>query len=142
MAEPVRFSTMTAAAAADTLAPDGSEIRFLPQLRGGSMVHCRLPPGTVTKAIRHKTVEEIWYVLGGAGEIWRKCGQEETITPLRSGVALTIPLGTDFQFRAAPDTDLEPNTGLEIVIVTMPPWPNDQEAEAVVDFWPRDTIIV
>ena len=40
-----RLATRMIAAAPDTLAPDGSEIRFLPQLGGGSMVHCRVPVG-------------------------------------------------------------------------------------------------
>ncbi|WP_205624985.1 cupin domain-containing protein [Geminicoccus roseus] len=123
------LATSMIAAAPDTLAPDGSEIRFLPQLRGGSMVHCRVPVGTTTKAVRHKTVEELWYVLDGVGEIWRRMDGEEKIDPLVAGTAVTIPLHVHFQFR---------NTGtvpLDIVIVTMPPWPSMDEAEPVPDRW-------
>ena len=39
------FATSRPAPRHDVLAPDGSEIRFLPQVTGGSMVHCTLPPG-------------------------------------------------------------------------------------------------
>ena len=114
----------------DTLAPDGSEIRFLPQVAGGSMVHCRLPVGGVTRAVRHRTVEELWLVLAGIGEIWRKDAADERVDPLAVGKALAITLGTQFQF---------PNIGevpLDIVIVTMPPWPGVDEAERIGDHWP------
>jgi mannose-6-phosphate isomerase-like protein (cupin superfamily) len=117
------------AAEPHVLAPDGSEIRLLTQLRGGSMVHCRVPAGATTLAVRHRTVEELWYVLGGTGEIWRRINEEERIDELCEGVSVTIPLGANFQFR---------NTGrmpLDIVIVTMPPWPGAEEAERVEDRW-------
>lgn len=114
----------------DVQAPDGSEIRFLPVLEGGSMVHCRLPTGAVTKAVRHKTVEEVWYVLAGQGQLWRAMDGDERTVALMPGSAHTIPLGAHFQFRSDGDD------ALEIVIVTMPPWPAMDEAEPVNDHWP------
>lgn len=124
------FTSMRLPLARDQCAPDGSEIRCLPVLRGGSMVHCRLPPGAVSRAVAHRTVEEIWYVLAGRGELWRRRdGREETVD-LAPQTAHTIPLGTAFQFR---------NTGdgpLDILIVTMPPWPGETEAVRVADHWP------
>lgn len=114
----------------DAIAPDGSEIRFLVQVAGGSMVHCTLPPGGVTRPVRHRTVEEVWFFLSGAGQVWRKSGEGEEIVEARPGLALTIPLGTDFQFRTVGD---EP---LMFVITTMPPWPGDDEAEEVPGAWP------
>ncbi len=112
------------------IAPDGSEIRLLPVLRGGSMVHCRLPAGRVSVAVYHRTVEELWYVLKGEGELWRRweCGEE--VVSLRPGTAHTIPLGTVFQFR---NTGSEP---LDLLIVTMPPWPGDEEAVRTGGRWP------
>ena len=77
----------------DVLAPDGSEIRFLPQVAGGSMVHCTLPPGAVSLAVTHRTVDELWYVLSGAGELWRRQGEEERVEPLDPHTAHSIPLG-------------------------------------------------
>lgn len=113
----------------DGLAPDGSEVRLLGALKGGSMIHCRLPVGGVSQAVRHQTVEELWYCLSGQGQVWRKSADEEQITPVRAGVSLAIPLGVSFQFR---------NTGdeaLDFVIVTLPPWPGEQEAVAVDGAW-------
>jgi mannose-6-phosphate isomerase-like protein (cupin superfamily) len=114
----------------DVLAPDGSEVRILLAMAGGSMAHFRLPAGEVSRAVRHRTVEEIWYVLSGRGEMWRSSGNEAAITTLAPGVCLTIPVGVAFQFRAHAG---EP---LAVVGVTMPPWPNDQEAEMVEGTWP------
>jgi mannose-6-phosphate isomerase-like protein (cupin superfamily) len=113
----------------DVLAPDGSEIRLLASSDGGSMVHCTLQRHRKSMAIRHRTVEELWYVVGGRGEVWRKFGSEESVSQLETGSSLKIPLGTHFQFR---NTGEEP---LVLVIATIPPWPGDDEAVRVSDFW-------
>ena len=115
----------------DLLAPDTSEIRLLAQVGGGSAVHCTLRPGQVSVAVRHRTVEEIWYVVGGAGELWRResgTGDEEVVA-LRPGVAITLPLGTEFQFRVVGDAPLA------FLCVTVPPWPGPDEAVAVEGHW-------
>ena len=127
----VPFATARPAARHDLLAPDGSEIRLLPQVQGGSMVHCTLPPGAVSLAVVHRTVDELWYVLAGAGELWRRQGQEERVEALLPHTAHSIPLGTHFQFR---NHGPEP---LSLVIVTMPPWPGTDEAVRVADHWPQ-----
>jgi mannose-6-phosphate isomerase-like protein (cupin superfamily) len=106
-------------------APDGSEIRPLLGVPAASVVHCTLPPGAVTQAVRHHTVEEVWYVLSGEGELWRESGT----VALRPGVATTIPLPGAFQFRAGAD---EP---LVILIGTFPAWPGPQEAQAARGPW-------
>jgi mannose-6-phosphate isomerase-like protein (cupin superfamily) len=114
---------------ADALAPDGSEIRLLPSLERGSMVHCRLQPGAVTRAVQHRSVDELWLCLSGTGQLWRRDGQAEETVDLVAGVAISLPVGTAFQFRAngaAP---------LELVIVTMPPWPGEAEAVPVEGAW-------
>lgn len=106
----------------DLLAPDGSEIRLLHSLSGASVVHCTLPVGAVSTPVRHRRVEEVWYFLAGAGQVWRKQGEREQVLDVRGGLSLTIPLGTQFQFR---------NTGavpLEFIIATTPPWPGADEA--------------
>ena len=123
-------ATTTLPQAHDVLAPDGSEVRILLAMAGGSMAHFRLRAGQVSRAVRHRTVEEIWYVLSGRGEMWRATGPEASVTTLAPNVCLTIPLGVAFQFRA------DPHEALAIVGVTMPPWPNDQEAEMVEGTWP------
>lgn len=124
------FTTTTPADAYDVLAPDGSEIRFLATLGGASAVHCTLPAGSVSKAVTHRTVEEVWYFVSGTGEVWRKEGETEEVTAVEPGMCLTIPLGTDFQFRA---DDAGP---LVFFIVTLPPWPGEDEAVPVEDHWP------
>lgn len=116
------------------LAPDTSEIRLLPSMTRGGLCHCLLPVQAVSRAVRHKTVEEIWFCQQGQGQVWRKNGEAEETVDVRAGVSLTIPVGTHFQFR---------NTGSEplcILIVTMPPWPGEDEAVRVEDHWrPTDS---
>ena len=128
----VPFVSQTPSERHDVLAPDGSEIRLLPQLAGGGMVHCTLPPGAVSLAVTHRTVEELWYVLAGEGLLWRQQGERQEVMPLRPGTAHTIPLGTHFQFR---NPGAEP---LVLLIVTMPPWPGMDEAVRVADHWSAD----
>ena len=124
------LATVRLGADYDTLAPDGSEIRLLPALAGGSMAHCTLPAGATSKAVAHRSVEEIWYVVSGRGQVWRKLGGHDEVVDVGPGVGLTIPLGTEFQFRArGPDP-------LTFVLVTVPPWPGADEAVRVADHWP------
>jgi mannose-6-phosphate isomerase-like protein (cupin superfamily) len=123
------FATRSLPDAYDVLAPDGSEVRILLALSGGSMAHFLLPAGRISRAVRHVTVEEIWYVLAGHGEFWRaKTGQEQVV-PVAAGTCLTIPVGTSFQFRASPDAPLT------AVAITMPPWPGPEEAVFVEGAW-------
>jgi mannose-6-phosphate isomerase-like protein (cupin superfamily) len=114
----------------DVLAPDSSEIRLLLSTGRGSMVHATLPAGGVSLAIVHRTVDELWYILAGQGQMWRKLGELEAVVDVAPGSALTIPRGTHFQFRA---TGSEP---LRVVLCTIPPWPGEQEAQRVLDHWP------
>jgi mannose-6-phosphate isomerase-like protein (cupin superfamily) len=116
------FVTVALAERPHALAPDGSEVRLLARLGGGSMAHFRLPAGAVSTAIVHRTVEELWYVVEGDGAMWRSHGDREEVVALRPGVSLSIPAGTRFQFRAGPDGSLA------AVGVTMPPWPGEDEA--------------
>lgn len=111
------------------LAPDNSEVRVLLAMSGGSMAHFALGPGKVSRAVAHRSVEEIWYVLSGRGEMWRKQAGQEEIVALEPGVCLTIPPHTHFQFRASA-TD-----GVAAVAVTMPRWPGDAEALFVQGRW-------
>lgn len=113
----------------DALAPDGSEIRELVRVDGASMVHCTLRPGQVSRAMRHRTVEEVWFCVAGSGELWRRSGETEEVVQLSADSAVTIPLRTEFQFRANGDR------ALELIIATLPPWPGADEAEPVVGHW-------
>ena len=124
------FDTTRLPPAADVVAPDGSDVRVLLALRGGSMAHFTLAPGQTSRAVTHRTVEEIWYVLSGRGEMWRKSATREAIEPLEPGVCVTIPVGTHFQFRASGEQSLA------AVAVTLPPWPGEGEAVEVTGAWP------
>ena len=124
-----RFETKHLPVKGDAIAPDGSKVRILLGLKGGGMAHFELPPDQTSTAVTHKTVEEIWYILSGRGEMWRKIGEDEQVVALSEGLCLTIPLGTHFQFRAFGD---EP---LSAVGVTMPPWPGEGEARVVSGKW-------
>jgi mannose-6-phosphate isomerase-like protein (cupin superfamily) len=124
------FATMRLPAGRDVVAPDGSDVRVLLRLPGGSMAHFELAPGRISRPVAHRTVDEIWYVLRGEGEMWRSHGGREETVALAPGTCLSIPAGTRFQFRSA-------GAGpLAAVAVTMPPWPGADEAYAVPGAWP------
>lgn len=126
------FATMRLPAEATVVAPDGSDVRVLLGLASGGMAHFELQPGQVAAAVRHRTVEEIWFVLSGEGQMWRRQEGREEIVDLVPGVCLTVPLGTEFQFRAAPGSPLA------AVAITMPPWPGADEAVPVAGPWAPD----
>ncbi len=123
------FATKKLPVVPDAAAPDGSDVRILLDLDGGSMAHFELAPGETSIAVAHRTVEEIWYFLKGRGEMWRKQNDREEIVPVAPGVCLTIPLGTHFQFRSFGDELLS------AIGITMPPWPGEDEAYEVAARW-------
>jgi mannose-6-phosphate isomerase-like protein (cupin superfamily) len=125
----VSYTTANERDAAVVRAPDGSEVRPLVVGQRGSLSTFHLAAGQVSGAVVHRSVEEVWYVVAGRGQMWRAAGDAEDLTGLESGVALTLPVGTRFQFRADPDSTLH------VVGVTMPPWPGDDEAVAVAGRW-------
>jgi mannose-6-phosphate isomerase-like protein (cupin superfamily) len=125
----IAFATMELPGPPTVEAPDGSDVRVLLELNGGGMAHFELAPGRVAKAIRHRTVEEIWFVLSGRGEMWRRGAGREEVVALHAGICLTIPVGTEFQFRCFGE---EP---LRVIGVTMPPWPGADEAVPVQGRW-------
>ena len=123
------FTSMPLPTKPTAVAPDGSNVRVLLQLRGGSMAHFELPAGCVSRAIVHRSVEEIWYVVAGRGEMWRRQGARQETVSLKPGVCLTIPAGTQFQFRAAAESTLA------AIGITMPPWLGEGEAVFVDGPW-------
>ena len=114
---------------ADVTAPDGSDVRVLLGAPAGGMAHFELAPGETSIAVVHRTVEEVWFVLRGQGQMWRRAGDAEEVVELGPETCLTIPVGTPFQFRS---TGSEP---LSAVAVTMPPWPGEGEAVATGGPW-------
>ncbi len=123
------FTTKALPLRPDILAPDGSEVRILVGLPRGSMAHFQLDPGEVSIAVMHRSVEELWYVVAGRGEMWRSQDGRDELVALEPGVSLSIPVGTRFQFRALGDAPFA------AVGVTMPPWPGMEEAVVVEGAW-------
>ncbi len=123
------FDTVPLSSAPYELAPDGSKVRPLHQLPGGSMAHFELPARATSIAVFNSTVDEIWFFLSGIGEMWRKEGVEEQVVDVQAGVSVTIPHGVHFQFRSLSD---EP---LCAIGQTMPPWPGEAECVCVVGPW-------
>jgi mannose-6-phosphate isomerase-like protein (cupin superfamily) len=116
------FETKHLAPEPDVVAPDGSDVRVLLKLSRGGLAHFTLAAGQTSVAVRHRTVEEIWYAISGRAEMWRRIGDHEETVELGAEDCVTMPLGTHFQFR---------NVGHEPFVavgVTMPPWPGDGEA--------------
>lgn len=125
----MEFETKRLPPAPDIVAPDGSDVRELLKTPRGGMAHFELAGGYASEAIRHRTVDEIWFVLSGRGEMWRSRDGRDEVAALESGVCVTIPVGTHFQFRA------EVGEALAAVGVTMPPWPGPEEAVPVPGKW-------
>ncbi len=113
----------------DATAPDGSDVRILASSSRGSMAHFELPPGHVSKAVAHRTVEELWFITCGQGRFWRKNETTEETIEVYPGISFSVPAGTHFQFR---NDGEEP---LEAIGVTMPPWPGNDEAQEVLGLW-------
>jgi len=123
------FDTKHLPSQPSAIAPDGSDVRVLLGLNGGGLAHFELAANQASRAVTHRTVEEIWYFLSGRGEMWRSQGGRSEIIDVYPGVCLTIPLGTHFQFRSFGGDPLA------AVGVTMPPWPGDGEAIPIAGEW-------
>ena len=116
--------------AADVIAPDGCEVRILARTPRGSMAHFTLGPRQISRAVAHRTIEELWFFLSGSGRMWLRQGAAEEIVEVAPGVSLPIPLGARFQLRN------DGEKSLAAVAVTMPPWPGVDEAYFVEGRWP------
>ncbi len=123
------FASLRCPTEPTVVAPDGSQVRVLLGLSAGGMAHFELAAGQAAKAVTDRTVEEIWWVLAGRGEMWRQQQGREEVIVLEPGVCLTIPLGTHFQFRASA------TEAVSAVAITMPPWPGEGEAVVVPGPW-------
>lgn len=61
--------------------------------------------------------------------MWRQRGDTARVTPLEVGTCITIPVGTQFQFKSSG------GESLSIIGVTMGPWPGVDEAYEVEGNW-------
>jgi mannose-6-phosphate isomerase-like protein (cupin superfamily) len=120
-----------AASEPDYISPDGAEIRLIlrPEVEGvrhHSVCEAVFQPGQVSRAVRHRNVEESWYLLEGEADVWRRPpdGSPATVTSLAPGDALNIPPGYAFQLRVVGARRLR------MLCSTAPPWPGPDEAIA------------
>ena len=125
----MNFETKRLSPVPEIVAPDGSDVRVLLKTSRGGMAHFELAGGHASEAIRHRTVDEIWFMLSGRGTMWRSQDGREEVVALEPGVCVSIPVGTHFQFRS------EVGEALTAVGVTMPPWPGPEEAVPVPGKW-------
>ena len=123
------FATMLLSTGASEAAPDGSIVRPLLRVTSASMAHFELPAGTTSRAVVHESVDELWFVLSGRGELWRKQDAREEVVALQRGVCVTIPKRTHFQFRASRQHSVT------VIAATIPGWPGDAEARSVRGAW-------
>jgi mannose-6-phosphate isomerase-like protein (cupin superfamily) len=122
------FATTTLPSAVDAIAPDGSEVRTLAAAARGGLAHVTLAGAATSIAIRHRTVEELWFSLSGRGRMWRRDDVgAESIVEVARGDSVSISCGTHFPFRTTGDD------ALVALGCTMPPWPGDGEGSASPD---------
>lgn len=117
----------TLASAPTTRAPDGSTVHILLGLDNLTTARFLFPPESVSVALRHRTVSEVWHVVGGTGLIWVDGGLADGIA-LAPGVSISIELGESFQVRTDKET-------LVVLGVTTPRWPGEDEVEFVDGPW-------
>ena len=116
----------------DDTATDRAEIRKLFATEKASVVHCTLPPKATSVATRLLKTDEVWYFVGGQGEIWLREeyeaeGREEKVSP---GTCLTIPMGVHFQYRNIGEDSLT------FLCVTMPAFEsNEADISEVEAHW-------
>lgn len=113
---------------ADALAPDGAEIRVLLDRPQGatrlSLAEALVKPGERTACVSHRTIEEVWYIVRGAGRFHRLLpdGTAEQTTEVVPGDALLIPTGCRFWVENTGQADLV------FLCCGTPPWPGEDEA--------------
>ena len=83
------FATKKLPALPDVVAADGSDVRVLLKTSRGSMAHFELAGGRASAAIRHRRVDEIWFVLSGRGEMWRSSADRGGAVVVEAGVGVT-----------------------------------------------------
>lgn len=129
-----RREFVRASSAVIETAPDGMTVDVLARGSRASMARFRLEADAVGRAVRHRTVDELWYVTAGGGELWthqphnNQSAAEERVRVLGPGDSLLIEAGTCFQVRTQSD-------GLDVVATTVPPWPGEEEALLVAGKW-------
>lgn len=110
------------------VAEDRTLTRTLVEGGSGMMVRRELAAGHCTAAVRHRTVEQLWHITEGSGELWRSQDGESRYDILTAGDSVCIRPGVQFQVRAT-------NGRLRALVATSPRWPGEHEAVPVRGVW-------
>lgn len=110
------------------IAEDRTLSRTLVEGGCGMMVRRELAAGACTMAVRHRTVEQLWHIIEGAGELWRSQDGESRFDILAAGDSVCIRPGVQFQVRAS-------SSRLRALVATTPRWPGPHEAVPVRGVW-------
>jgi mannose-6-phosphate isomerase-like protein (cupin superfamily) len=129
MASPLSAERVVAleATSAD-IAEDSTLTRTLIEGGAGMMVRRELAAGHPTAAVRHRTVEQLWHITEGTGELWRSQDGESRFDILAAGDSVCIRPGVQFQVRAT-------SGRLRALVATTPRWPGPHEAVIVRGIW-------
>lgn len=127
------FQTLPIDEAGTETAPDGSNVRPLLRFPSGSMARFEFSAGQVSQAVWHPELDELWYVIDGSGEMWRKKDQISSIDALAPGTCVSIPRHTAFQCRAG-------RAGMIVIAVTLPAWSGDSNVIAAIGPWETRTL--
>lgn len=111
----------------DVVAPDGSAIRVLmDRTRNAarlSLAEATVAPGERTLCVSHRTIEEVWYILRGAGTFHQTAPDgTRTQAAVTAGDTVLIPAGHRFWGD-------NPGSGeLIFLCCDAPGWPGAEEA--------------
>jgi mannose-6-phosphate isomerase-like protein (cupin superfamily)/GNAT superfamily N-acetyltransferase len=129
---PIRRNFVRGVDAQTETAPDGMRVSVLTRGERGSLARFELAADRVGHAVRHQTVDELWFVVDGEAELWTHTPDgTEQMRALGTDDSLLLEAGTCFQVRAGA-------RGVSVLATTMPPWPGEDEALLVHGAWPAN----
>ncbi len=109
-------------------APDGSLNLLIGDEPDGGLALCAIAPGATTIPVMHPSVEQLWYVLEGSGQVSRRQGSlDPEVTTLTPGACVDIGRGITFQFRADEGRSSGEAARLKMLLLTVPRWPGPNE---------------
>jgi mannose-6-phosphate isomerase-like protein (cupin superfamily) len=130
------WATLTIGEAYDHVSPAGvAEIRLLPSFEQGELAHARARAGRPSRAARLSGIGEMFYVLTGKGELWRKTGGLEDVTPLVPGRSVSLLPEIEYQYRAV-------DGPLDFLVFTAPRWQRENWHEAEHSNWDDEGRVV
>ena len=112
----------------------GAEIRLLLDFPQGAIAHAVTKPGETSEPAILDGITEMFYVLGGSGQLWRGVGETEQVVTLRPGRLTTTPAGVQFQYSVAPDA----TEALRFLVVSAPRWERKRWQHAPTGYFNSD----